>query len=538
VHRRLLITAVLLACACSSADALAVARERPPTDYWGYTPPASLTESLTSEHFVVHYATTDGDPNAILPSRAQAISDAAEGAYAIEVGNWHFPAPVDDGDGRTDLYVYTDDRTGPRALTHIDWPPPAGTRSSSAWFSIPRTAGAFVVAHELFHVLQYAHFVYWDWTTEPSAVWAHLNVVGDGGGSPWIYADPWDSLDCLSYSDQYACGGDALGYGRWIFFEYLSERYGGPGFVNEIGRRLAVRGETESRPSPADAIEDALRDSGTNVASSFVGYVRSTIAADWTMAGVGSSLPSADTYATTRDVQTRSETVDHLAARYVDLIAWGGDDGCEATTLHLEVTVPPGLDTRPVLRHFVEGSPAVAMDVGSDGVARADLPWRRCKQPSHAIVGLPNGSVSANGQQFTVSYWETADPTPEPVPQPVPAPPAAAEPPPSATEEPGPAPGAPPPAPALELRLSLPSRVTLSRRTRTLTVRLHASERALVRLKLGSRFAPVLDLRPGWNRLRVTLPKRLHAGRQRVEVTSILPAGARVAARTVRIVLR
>ena len=231
----------------------ALAAERPPTDYWGYSPPASLTEAVTSDHFVVHYTSADGDPNAILPSRAQAISDAAERAYAVEVGDWHFPAPIDDGDGRTDVYVYTDEKTGRSALTHIDWPPPAGTRTSSAWFSIPPPAGTFVIAHEFFHVLQYARFIYWGWTTEPSAVWAHLNETG-AGVWPGIYADPWDSLDCLSQTDDYACGGDALGYGRWIFFEDLSERYGGPAFVDAIGRRLALRGETESLPSPTQAI--------------------------------------------------------------------------------------------------------------------------------------------------------------------------------------------------------------------------------------------------------------------------------------------
>jgi hypothetical protein len=537
VRRRLLITAVLLACVCAPADASAQARERPPTDYWGYSPPASLTEALTSEHFVVHYTSAEDDPNAIFPDRAQEIADAAERAYATEVGEWHFPAPVDDGDGHTDIYVYTDDKTGGSALTHIDWPPPQGTRTSSAWFSIPRTAGAFVVAHELFHVLQYARSIYWAWTTEPSAVWAHLNVGGRGGW-PGIYSNPWDSLDCLSYSDPYACSGDALGYGRWIFFEYLSERYGGPEFVDQIGRRLAARGETEARPSATQAIEDALAGDGTSLASSFVGYVRSTIAADWTLPGLSSSFPQTATVATSLDPQTRSVSVDHLSARYVDLIAWGGDDGCTATTLHLEVRVPPGLDTRPVLRHFVEGSPAVVMDVGSDGVARTDLPWRRCQQPSRAMVGLPNGSASANGQEFTLRYWETADPTPEPVPEPVPAPAAAAEPPPAATEEPGPAPGARPPAPALELRLALPSRVKVSKRTRMLPVRLHASERALVRLTLGSRFTRVLNLRPGWNRVRLKLPRGVRAGRQRVQVKSIVPAGGRAAPRTVRIVLR
>jgi hypothetical protein len=92
--------------------------------------------------------------------------------------------------------------------------------------------------------------------------------------------------------------------------------------------------------------------------------------------------------------------------------------------------------------------------------------------------------------------------------------------------------------PALELRLKLPARVTLSRRTRALTVRVHSSQRALVRLTLGARYSRVLHLRAGWNRVRVKLPRRVRAGRRRIAVRSIVPSGARTAPRTVRIVLR
>ena len=78
----------------------------------------------------------------------------------------------------------------------------------------------------------------------------------------------------------------------------------------------------------------------------------------------------------------------------------------------------------------------------------------------------------------------------------------------------------------------------LSRRTRVLVVRLHSSQRALVRLKLGTRYKRVLDLRKGWNRARLKLPRGLRAGRHRVSVRSIVPSGGRTPPRTVRIVLR
>jgi hypothetical protein len=524
---------VVGAAACAGP---ASAAERPPTDFYGYTPPESLTESVESEHFVVHYTSADGDPNAILPSRAQRVSDRAEQAYAREVGEWGFPAPIDDGDGRTDVYVYSDEKTGPRALTHIDWPPPQGTRASSAWFSITPTASIdYVVAHELFHVLQYARFVYWGWLTEPSAVWAHLNVYGHGAW-PGFYANPESPLDCLSYDEQDACGGDPLGYGRWIFFEYLSERNGGPAFIDRIGRRLAARGETESRPRPAAAIEDALAAEGTSLPSAFVGFVRSTLAGDWTLPGMPQAMPVDDPYVPTREPTDRTVSVDHLSARYVAPIEWGGE-GCRPTTLHLEVRVPPGLDTRPVLRHFVEGAPVTVMEVDADGVARAELPWVRCGQASHAVIGLPNGSPTADDQEFVVRSWETADPTPDPVPASVPVP-AQPEPADSTVHEPGPAPTPAPSVATPKLRLAVPARVSVSRRTRMLVVRLHSSVDGAVRLELTPGVVRALVVHEGWNRLRLKLPRSLHAGRHRIRASTIAPSGGRARPATVRIRLR
>ena len=522
---------VVGATACAPA---ASAADRPPHgDYYGYEPPASLTETVTSAHFAVHYTSADGDPNAILPSRAQSVSDRAEEAYAREVGEWGFPAPIDDGDGRTDIYVYSDEKTGPRALTHIDWPPPDGTRSSSAWFSITPTASIdYVVAHEFFHVLQYARFVYWSWMTEPSAVWAHLNVYGHGAW-PGFYGHPESPLDCLSYDDQDACGGDPLGYGRWIFFEYLSERYGGPAFVDSIGRRLATLGETEAHPRAAQAVEDALATGETSLPSAFEGFVRSTLAGDWTLPGMPAALPLYEPFVPSREVKEQTVAVDRLSARYVAPVEWGGE-GCAPTTLHLEVMIPPGLDTRPVLRHFVEGSPATVMDVDGDGVARAELPWVRCGQASRAIVGLPNGSSTADDQEFVVRSWETVDPTPEPVaaPVPVPAQPNPAD---ATVHEPGPAPGPAPAAPPPTLRFGTPARVGVSRRTRMLVVRLESSVEGAVRLELTPGVVRALVVHKGWNRLRVKLPRSLRAGRHRLSANTIAPVGGRARPRSIRI---
>jgi hypothetical protein len=520
--------AFALVAACLLPATARGSTDRPPTDYYGHSPPANLTQMAASDHFVVHYTSESGDHNAVSPAYALRLEQYAEAAYAKEVGDWGLEPPLDDGDGKTDVYVFTDEYTGNSAQTHPDWPPPPHSVATSAWISIPANAPvSYLAPHEFFHVLQFARHSFWDWLTEPTAVWAHYNATGAGGGYPGLYQHPWNPLDCLTYTDPLGCEGDPRGYGRWIFFEYLTERFGGPSFMHEIADQMATLGADTWHPDPTQAVDRALADHDTNIESAFEGYVRSTIAADWSLPGIQHALPSTDLKGTTREVSSQTVAVDHLAARYLEFIVWT-DAPCEPTTLHLEVGVPQGLGVRPVMRHLVEDAPTVVMQPGADGVARAEIPWRRCGQGSLAVLGLPNGAADGGERQFTVRTWETVDSSPDPLPpaDPRSQPPTEGSPtlPPPATQldEPGPPPVAPPP----RVRLVVPRHVSVSRRTRAFTVRVRSSGPGSVRLALTrAGLTRTFVVRHGWNRLLLRLPRSLPAGRHRLVARSYSPAG-------------
>src|SRR4051812_29426209 len=70
--------------------------------------PSNLTQSVVTDHFVVHYTTQAGDPNAVTDAAAQQLARFAERSYGDETGRLGMPPPKDDGDGKTDVYVFHD----------------------------------------------------------------------------------------------------------------------------------------------------------------------------------------------------------------------------------------------------------------------------------------------------------------------------------------------------------------------------------------------------------------------------------------------
>ena len=73
-----------------------------------YAYPAGLDETLTTEHFQVHFSgdtITAAGAHVIQRQWAGEFAAYAEWAYDTYVNGWGYPAPVDDGDGRVDVYV-------------------------------------------------------------------------------------------------------------------------------------------------------------------------------------------------------------------------------------------------------------------------------------------------------------------------------------------------------------------------------------------------------------------------------------------------
>src|SRR4051794_32836434 len=115
--------------------------------------PANLTEVAASQNFLVHYTSAPGDPNAITPEAAQGLLVAAERALGDSRSRLDLPPPMDDGDGRSDLYVYGGMTQGPeRGLVRAD------TRDdrTTGWAAIPpsATADTATVTHQVIHLQQ------------------------------------------------------------------------------------------------------------------------------------------------------------------------------------------------------------------------------------------------------------------------------------------------------------------------------------------------------------------------------------------------
>src|SRR5207247_1420684 len=173
-------------------------------------PPASLTETVSTAHFLIHYSTTQGDPNAVTATAAQTLAANAEEAYAAEVGQWGYAAPADDGDGHVDVYVFVFPAQYAMyagmawaVSSHVPYP-------GEIWIAVNATTSKSVVAHEFFHVLQFGIYPLAPWLMEATARWAEHQLFNSSDFSYLQHADA--PLDCQSSE----CPSDACdgGYRR------------------------------------------------------------------------------------------------------------------------------------------------------------------------------------------------------------------------------------------------------------------------------------------------------------------------------------
>jgi hypothetical protein len=395
--RRGLAALVVTACALGSATP-ALARNVP----------ATLPQVLASAHFVVHYTSDAADLNAISGLGAQMLSTNAERAYATEVGQWGFPAPIDDGDGKSDIYVYKLANMQNAGQAPID----GSARSTSGWIEIQPSYATdlHVVAHEFFHLIQFRYNIFAaTYLTEATAEWAGKRVSGSVAGVVPLQF-PQDSLDC---DNGCAAGFDPRGYSRWTFFEFLSERYG-VGVVREIWERAAVSSETRPGINPIAATLEAH---GTTVSAAVLDYSVTNLNGAYSLTQLANANVTAQqtlyTGSATGGLPTQTLTVSHLAAKYIELFPGqllGSSVGCGAAVLHLRVTIPAGLDTRAYF--FAKGNTAVPLALAPvGGAATLDVPWSTCPSTNRALLDLPNPSRTIDGATFTVAVSLTTGTT-------------------------------------------------------------------------------------------------------------------------------
>lgn len=228
--------------------------------------PGGLNESVSSDHFKIHYTTDPGDTNAVnswdgdgngTPDYIDLMLAAFEHSYSILTDTLNFAPPPGDSlagteygeDSKYDIYVVKIPNPGTYGVTHPEFKvndnpksTPAETNAATSYirmrneytdFSVG-TEGAIHVtaAHEFFHAVQGGIDVYEKaWLKESTAAWMEDRVypaVDDNYGYlDDFFLKPYVPLDATKAESK------GHWYGSWVFFQYLSEHYG-DNIVQEI----------------------------------------------------------------------------------------------------------------------------------------------------------------------------------------------------------------------------------------------------------------------------------------------------------------
>ena len=498
-----------------------------------------LPETMTTPHFQIHYTGQFVSPAAITQQRAGDLAGNLERAYSAIVSEWGYPAPLDDGDGLIDVYVAVLVPEGVVGLAFAD----TGAAQSSGYLHISPVATGLpsVAAHELFHLVQFGVWSYMDPSVlEASAEWAGFRfinfplAVDFGGASPLPLLEtvglPDMSLTCNGES----CGAtdyEALGYSRWHFFEFLSERFGG-GTVND----LFQRGKTVNDPAvgAGDLLMQTLTAKGTTLGDVFHDWTVANMTGAYTAIGLKGITPPA--YSTTLTgsgsgtLATQKISVNHLAARYVAFKrgTGAGDGPCHAATLNVSVTVPFGIGARPMFKWTAVGSPAIPLAL-SGATATLSVPWDTCSWSDVGLVSLPNPSVNVDAALFSVSGSITVDKKTLATSTPPPAGSYTGPTVPSLT-------GEEPPS----IAVYGPETLRVSKKKRVVRLVVFSSGTGKLDGRLGSLSLGARVLRTGNNDLRFTVPRsvtRSLAATTRLTFTSVSTNGTRGATVTRKLVL-
>lgn len=224
-----------------------------------------LKESLTTPHFVLHYATEsnysvprqDNDADGI-PDYIEIAAESWENVWSTEVGNLGFSPPRHTPEQKLHVYYKNMTYYGYTVPEDVELlslsPVPYGI--AAAWivvendfYGFPRNdeditgmevirSGALKVtqAHEFMHALQFNANVYQSgWLMEASATWAEDAVYRNVNDWHW-YVNYFLRTPDYPIFNRYA-------YGSAFFITYLTERYG-----TDLVRRIWAAAKTRSTP--------------------------------------------------------------------------------------------------------------------------------------------------------------------------------------------------------------------------------------------------------------------------------------------------
>ncbi|HQR26304.1 MAG TPA: DUF6055 domain-containing protein [Nocardioides sp.] len=333
----------------------------------GYTVPSV---KRCSAHVCVHWVRSTPDAPAT-PAWVDTTLTQLNRVWRLEVGRMGFRAPLPDGtrggNAKLDVYLkdvgakgyygYCASERRAKGYTFSGYCVLDNDYDPVQFGGAPLDSLRVTAAHEFFHAVQYAYDAAEDpWFMESTATWMEERFA-DGVNDNRQYL-PYGQLgQPQSALDSFASGGFQQ-YGNWIWWEFLSDRFGND-VVRTVWRRAA------SYPGAPDdystqALVRVLRTKG-GFTRNFGVYAASNTApaawypegADWT----GAPMAASYTLQTgTPGTGSQSVTANHMASRSVRIVP-GSTLSAPGWTLRLSVDGPAS-----------QASPAVVVVVaGKDG---------------------------------------------------------------------------------------------------------------------------------------------------------------------------
>jgi uncharacterized protein DUF6055 len=462
--------------------------------------PVGYPDTIASAHFLIHYTGDSTASDRVTDQQAADVATIAENAYNAITQTYGYPAPMDDGDGKIDIWIGS---TGSADVLGLAFPD-TGANQDSGYILVDSKTGlnAHVIAHELFHLVQFGVWAPTDgWMLESTAEWTGFRFEGFPDSVNGTQAAPDMSLDCIGDK----CGNDDYergGYSRWTFFEYLSERFGSTIVDDVLDRGAALNDPTV----PAiTLLSDVLGAKGTTLSNVFTDWTIANLDGDYTAPGLKGVLPQAfsqvATGAESATLPTQQVAVNHLAARYLVFQRGdGSNSACYSADLTLNVTIPAGISATPTFYWPAVGATPQPLSI-SGNQASITVPWDTCTWPYGGYLVLQNPSTTADAQVFTVSGSVSVDKS---------KPAAATAPPPPVTVW-GPVVPAPSTDPAPTLTIHAPEVLRVSAKTRLLRFVVYSNGQGRLQAALGGSMLGTTALRTGNNDVRFVLPKTVFA---------------------------
>ena len=485
--------------------------------------PSGYPDTVTSDHFVVHFTGDLLATDRITAQTAADVAQIAERAFTAITTSYGYPAPLDDGDALVDIYVR--DLGNPSLLGRATPEGAGNQRTGYIELSVGGGLTTQTIAHELFHLVQFAIFTPNDgWLLESTAEWMGFRADGFPVGLGASLGAPDMSLDCSGDK----CGNDVYengGYSRWSFFEYLNERFG-----STMVKTIFDDGATLGDPTipGIQLVADAIAAQGSTLQTVFTDWTVANLNGNYTAVGLKGLLPTTTstlmTGATTGSLPAQRVAINHLAARYLAFSRGSGSatGPCYAATLSLLVTYPAALAARPYFYWSAPGNSPVALSNGS-GSSSINVPWDTCAWNDSGYLVLQNPSTTLDAQIFTVNASIAVDKT---------TPASSSNPP-----KPGSIGGVPVLVPASDgppaLTVHAPELLHISAKTRVVRLIVFSTGDGKLRATLGSLLLGESNLRAGNNDVRYVLPASLLKSLRRttssnnvLSLTSLSPQGS------------